>query len=139
MSVTVLLEGFELDDAMAMYCLIERGLLLSRVAAFFTLQFGDAAQILLSKILGMSPSALRRALKGSAMHLAPAQGATVIRIAQALKRASIVLGRPGLGVTWLTTPAFGLSNNKPIDMLMSPIGSESVLEYLGQMEYGVYR
>ncbi|PZX03762.1 antitoxin Xre/MbcA/ParS toxin-binding domain-containing protein [Celeribacter halophilus] len=35
-------------------------------------------------------------------------------------------------------PAFGLENRKPIDLLASAAGAETVQDHLTMLEYGIY-
>ncbi len=39
---------------------------------------------------------------------------------------------------WLERPAIGLDQRRPIDLLSSPAGVETIEDHLTRLEYGVY-
>jgi putative toxin-antitoxin system antitoxin component (TIGR02293 family) len=41
-------------------------------------------------------------------------------------------------VQWLTSPAMGLGQQKPIDLLATPVGTQMVEALLDRMEHEVY-
>lgn len=49
-----------------------------------------------------------------------------------------VLGTRELAQAWLSQSAIALDGQKPLDMLSSTPGIESVKELLARLEYGVY-
>ena len=65
-------------------------------------------------------------------------------IAQAFPGADVyhlatrVFGSQDAGFKWLTSPAMGLNQRKPIDLMKAENGSLAVMTLLARMEYGVY-
>lgn len=70
--------------------------------------------------------------------LSVAQGGRAFKFAEMLAKATVVLGSREAAVQWLTTPAMGLDQQKPIDLLVTPVGTQLVEELLDRIEYGVY-
>ena len=60
------------------------------------------------------------------------------KFAGIMTRAIDVFGTKEDAEEWLTKPALGLEQRRPIDLLSSPAGVELVEEFLGRIEYGVY-
>ena len=55
-----------------------------------------------------------------------------------LKKAIEIFGSKEGAEQWLASPAIGLERRRPIDLLGTPDGFETVATYLGRIEYGVY-
>lgn len=55
-----------------------------------------------------------------------------------LKRASEILGSQEAAQRWMSTPAMGLAQQRPIELLSTPEGVALVEELLGRMKYCVY-
>lgn len=53
-------------------------------------------------------------------------------------KATLVLGSREAAVQWLTSPAMGLNQQRPVDLLATPMGTQLVEELLDRIEYGVY-
>ena len=54
------------------------------------------------------------------------------------RQAIDVLGSQEAAERWLSTPATGLDQRKPIDLLQSSEGTELVKTLLTRMDFGVY-
>lgn len=119
----LILEGLPSD---ALLQLIEGAQVLSR---------GDA----LEKAIGMSIRTFQRRKKDApGSQLSTEQSSRTWRFAEILARAMGVMGSKQAAESWLESPAIGLDNRRPIDLLASTAGAEAVETYLLQMEYGVY-
>jgi len=62
----------------------------------------------------------------------------LIRLASITEQAIDVLGSKEAAEHWLSTPAIGLDQRRPIDLLQSSEGAELVKTLLIRMDYGVY-
>lgn len=108
------------------------------------LQLIEGAQVLsrgdaLEKAIGMSIRTFQRRKKDApGSQLSTEQSSRTWRFAEILARAMDVMGSKAAAESWLESPAMGLDNRRPIDLLASTAGAEAVETYLLQMEYGVY-
>ena len=59
-------------------------------------------------------------------------------IEQSRAKASDIFGSQEEAERWLDSPAIGLNQHRPIDLLATPAGLEIVEDYLTRIEYGVY-
>ena len=104
-------------DLMASFRIIDRGAVLRAVGiSERTLQRGQAGNKLLDS------NASDRAL----------------RLAAITEQAINTLGSQVAAELWLSNPAMGLDQRKPIDLLQSSEGAELVKPLLTRMDYGVY-
>ena len=71
-------------------------------------------------------------------HLSTEQSNRIWKFAEIVGHATEVFGSLDAAEVWLTSPALGLDQRKPIDMLATAVGIEAVERYLTQIEYGVY-
>lgn len=62
----------------------------------------------------------------------------LIRLASITEQAIDVLGTKEAAERWLITPAIGLDQRRPIDLLQSSEGADLVRTLLTRMDYGVY-
>lgn len=92
----------------------------------------------LSEALGISLRTLHRKKGAQGDTLSVAQGGRTFKFAEVVAKASVVLGSREAAVQWLTSPAIGLEQQKPIDLLATPMGTQLVEELLDRIEYGVY-
>lgn len=92
----------------------------------------------LSEALGISLRTLHRKKGAQGDTLSVAQGGRTFKFAEVVAKASVVLGSREAAVQWLTSPAMGLDQQKPIDLLATPMGTQLVEELLDRIEYGVY-
>ncbi|MBO9428746.1 MbcA/ParS/Xre antitoxin family protein [Sulfitobacter sp. R18_1] len=61
-----------------------------------------------------------------------------MNIEQIKARAVEVIGSEEAAEEWLSSPAIGLENRRPDDVMATSEGVQRVAEYLVQIEYGVY-
>lgn len=92
----------------------------------------------LSEALGISLRTLHRKKGAQGDTLSVAQGGRTFKFAEVVAKASVVLGSREAAVQWLTAPAIGLEQQKPMDLLATPMGTQLVEELLDRIEYGVY-
>ncbi|MFK4448972.1 putative toxin-antitoxin system antitoxin component (TIGR02293 family) [Caballeronia udeis] len=62
----------------------------------------------------------------------------LLRIAAVTKKATDVLGSRVAAEHWLATPAIGLDQCRPVDLLQRAEGLELVITLLARMDRGVY-
>jgi putative toxin-antitoxin system antitoxin component (TIGR02293 family) len=62
----------------------------------------------------------------------------MLRLASVAEMAIEVLGSQDAAERWLSAPAIGLDQRRPIDLLQSTGGTELVKKLLIRMDYGVY-
>ncbi|MFM0327710.1 type II RES/Xre toxin-antitoxin system antitoxin [Caballeronia glebae] len=62
----------------------------------------------------------------------------LLRLASITEQAIDVLGSKEAAEQWLSQPAIGLDQRRPIDLLQSSEGAELVKTLLTRMDYGVY-
>lgn len=94
---------------------------------------------LLEKAIGISVRTLQRR-KNDAPDIALNidQGSRTWKFAEILGRAIEIFGTKDAAEAWLNTPAIGLNQRRPIDLLSTVVGVEAVEDYLTRIEYGVY-
>ncbi|HEY6909219.1 MAG TPA: MbcA/ParS/Xre antitoxin family protein [Myxococcales bacterium] len=61
-----------------------------------------------------------------------------LRLVRMVARAEHVLGARDAALDWLRTPNPALEGEKPISLLDTEVGAESVNEVLGRLEHTVY-
>jgi putative toxin-antitoxin system antitoxin component (TIGR02293 family) len=89
----------------------------------------------LPKVLGLalSPGGTRTRRK-----LSSHQSSQLLRIALVVAKAAPLFGGIDAADRWLVRPTLGLGGRRPLDLLVTPIGSALVADYLQQMAFGVY-
>lgn len=92
----------------------------------------------LSEALGVSLRTLHRKKGADNDTLSVAQGGRTFKFAEVVAKATLVLGTREAAVQWLTSPAMGLDQQKPVDLLATPVGTQLVEELLDRIEHGVY-
>ena len=92
----------------------------------------------LEKAAGMSLRTVQRRSEANAKPLSPEQSGRVWKFAEILAKAIKVFGTQHAAEQWLESPALGLDQRRPIDLLATPAGVAQVEMYLGRIEYGVY-
>jgi putative toxin-antitoxin system antitoxin component (TIGR02293 family) len=70
--------------------------------------------------------------------LSPEQSSRAWKFAEILGRAVALFGSQADAENWLERPAMALEQRRPIDLLSTPAGVESVEDHLTRLEYGVY-
>ena len=60
------------------------------------------------------------------------------RLHRLLRRATVVLGGPDEGRSWLTTPQRALQRRTPFEVASTEVGADTVFQLLGRIEHGVF-
>lgn len=113
-------EGLSVDVALAL------------MAAFHVL---DKDTVLMA--MGISERTLQRAQTAD-KRLDPNASDRTLRLAAVTEQAADALGSWEAAERWLASPAMGLDQRRPIDLLQSSEGTELVKTLLTRMDYGVY-
>lgn len=92
----------------------------------------------LEKAVGMSLRTFQRLKETPEKHLSVEQSGRAWKFAGILAKATAVLGSQHEAEIWLESPAVGLNQERPIDLLQTPAGAELVENFLRRLEYGVY-
>ncbi|WP_194723937.1 type II RES/Xre toxin-antitoxin system antitoxin [Noviherbaspirillum malthae] len=92
---------------------------------------------MLQKAIGISLRTTQRKVEPS-KDLNETQSGRVWKFAEILATATEVLGSQDEAERWLTSPAMGLEQRCPIELLSTPAGVELVEELLTRMQFGVY-
>jgi putative toxin-antitoxin system antitoxin component (TIGR02293 family) len=108
--------------------------LTSFVEKFVTLNW-DAA---LEKAVGMSLRTYQRHVAADDKPLSLEQTSRTWKLAEIVAKATEIFGSRDKAELWLTQPAIGLNQSRPIDLLATPAGVELVETYLERIDYGVY-
>jgi len=87
------------------------------------------------RALGLSARSLLRRKHG---RLNPVESERFLRLVRVVARAEHVLGARDAAIDWLRTPNPALGGEKPILLLDTEIGADTVNEVLGRIEYTVY-
>jgi putative toxin-antitoxin system antitoxin component (TIGR02293 family) len=70
--------------------------------------------------------------------LSPEQSWRTWKFAEILGRVTELLGSQAEAEQWLERRAMALDRRKPIDLLSTPAGVETLQDHLTRLEYGVY-
>ena len=125
---TVLLSGVDKHK------LIQKGISTRMLRdAIKTFHFVTEGQLL--QAIGLSSKTLGRRLDE---HLGPRHSDAAMALIEITDMAQRILGKRALAEAWLNHPAIALDGQKPLDMLSSAPGIESVKDLLTRLEYGVY-
>jgi putative toxin-antitoxin system antitoxin component (TIGR02293 family) len=92
----------------------------------------------LEAALGVSMRTVQRLMAVPVRPLNLEQSGKLFKFAEILARATEVLGSEDEAKAWLSRPAVGLDQKRPIDLLATPAGVELVETLLTRLEYGVY-
>jgi putative toxin-antitoxin system antitoxin component (TIGR02293 family) len=92
----------------------------------------------LEKAVGISLRTYQRRKDAPDKKLSPEQSGRAWKFAEILGRAIELFGSQAEAEQWLERPATALEQRKPIDLLSTPAGVESVEDHLTRLEYGVY-
>lgn len=92
----------------------------------------------LEKAVGVSLRTYQRKQESLDKPLSPEQSGRTWKFAEILGRATEVFGSQDEAEQWLERPAMGLDERRPIDLLSSPVGVETLEDHLTRLEYGVY-
>lgn len=93
----------------------------------------------LEKAVGISLRTFQRRKKDERVKpLSKEQSGRTWKFAEILAKAMTVFGSQEEAEQWLSRPATGLNQQRPIDLLDTPAGVEIVEDFLERLEYGVY-
>jgi putative toxin-antitoxin system antitoxin component (TIGR02293 family) len=92
------------------------------------------AQAELAKKLGLSP----RTMASRRTRLTSEETEKTLRAKYLFEQAVGVFGSEEEARRWLTNPAYGLEDQRPIDLLDTEPGAMQVRDYLGAIECGNY-
>ncbi len=107
--------------------------LVSRVGILRTVNKGG-----LERAIGISVRTYQRHQEALDKKLSPEQSGRTWKFAEILGRAIALFGSQPEAEAWLERPAMALDRRRPIDLLSTPAGVESVEGHLTRLEYGVY-
>lgn len=96
----------------------------------------DEAQ--LYGVLGITPRTMQRRAASAHKTLDPNASDRALRLLTVTDQAIDVLGSRDAAERWLSTPAMGLDQRKPIELLQSSEGTDLVKTLLTRMDFGVY-
>ncbi len=110
---------------------------------------GGALSHLLEQVVELEPEDVLRAVGVSARTvqrrshrpreaLSVEQSSRTWKFAELLAKASVVFGDQLAAEQWLASPALGLGNRRPLDLLSTPVGAGLVEQLLGRIEHGIY-
>ncbi len=92
----------------------------------------------LEKAIGMSLRTVQRHKDAPSKPLSQEQSGRIWKFAEILAKATAVLGSQEEMEKWLDSPAIGLNQRRPLDLLATPAGIELVEDFLERLAYGVY-
>ena len=127
-----------LKSPMDVACLLERGLPKKSIGRLV-----NGTGITLNE-MSVVMHVTHRTLKSWQAHternqlLAPLQSSQLWLLAVVIKQAQYVLGEERLALTWLRDRHIGLSRQRPLDLLSTPVGANVLLNFLNQIDRCVY-
>ena len=89
-------------------------------------------------VLGITARTMQRRAASTHKTLDPNASDRALRLVSVTNQAIEVLGSQQAAERWLSSPAMGLDQRKPIDLLRSSEGTELVKTLLTRMDFGVY-
>jgi len=92
----------------------------------------------LEKAVGISLRTYQRRKDALDKPLSPHQSGRTWKFAEILGRAIDLFGSQAEAEKWMERPAMALDGRKPIDLLSTPAGVETLEDHLTRLEYGVY-
>lgn len=92
----------------------------------------------LEKAVGISLRTYQRRREALDKKLSLEQSGRTWKFAEILGRAIDLFGAQEEAEAWLERPALALAQRKPIDLLATPAGVETIEEHLTRLEHGVY-
>lgn len=90
------------------------------------------------KAVGVSVRTVQRRSHRPREALSVEQSSRTWKFAELLAKATRVFGDQVAAEQWLASPAFGLGDRRPIDLLSTAVGAGLVEQLLGRIEHGVY-
>lgn len=122
--VSMILDGFELNDVIAM---------ISLSSLYSKPQITE-------RIVGMSTLAIKRQRqKVCAPRLSAHQSALAFQYAKALEYAKLAFGKQSVAEDWLARSCPQLGGLTPLDIIDNALGFQLVRDYLARIELGVYQ
>ena len=92
----------------------------------------------LARVLGISTRTLRRQSETPDKPMPADLASKTWLFAETLAKATEIFGGKEQAERWMSRPAMGLDDQRPIDLLQTVQGAELVDDFLGRLEYGVY-
>lgn len=92
----------------------------------------------LERAIGISLRTYQRRKEAPEKPLSPEQSGRTWKFAEILARAIDIFGSQPEAERWLEQPATGLEQRRPIDLLSTPAGVETLEDHLTRLEFGVY-
>jgi putative toxin-antitoxin system antitoxin component (TIGR02293 family) len=89
-------------------------------------------------VLGITERTMQRRAASATKTLDVNASDRALRLVTVMHQATEVLGSQEAAERWLSSPAMGLDQRIPIDLLQSSEGTAMVKTLLSRMEYGVY-
>jgi putative toxin-antitoxin system antitoxin component (TIGR02293 family) len=93
---------------------------------------------IMEKAVGISLRTYQRRMDALDKPLSPEQSGRTWKFAELLSRAAELFGSQAAAEAWLERPAMALEQRRPIDLLSTPAGVETLEAHLTRLEYGVY-
>lgn len=90
-----------------------------------------------SEMLNLSESTFQRRIKNKSL-LSVGESEKVVDFSKIIAKGVDVFEDENDFKTWLESPVLALGNKKPIDLLVSSIGREEVLNVLYRIEHGIF-
>jgi putative toxin-antitoxin system antitoxin component (TIGR02293 family) len=90
----------------------------------------------LAKLLGIPERTLARRRREGTLN--SEESSKLLRVARVVGRATEVFEDAEAALDWLKAPNSALQRKRPLSLLDTDIGAESVLETLGRIEHGIF-
>lgn len=90
----------------------------------------------LARYTGVGERTLKRKFKEGRLNCG--QSERMVRLSRLLERTVQVMGGREAAVQWLKAPRSYLRGQTPLDMVVTELGTEEVLNLLGRIEHGVF-
>ena len=97
-----------------------------------------ANRVTLAKAVGISVRTVHRHKNAPEKPLSQEQSERIWMYAEIFAQAIRVFGAEDAADAWLQTPAMGLNQRSPIDLMATAAGAGIVKTFLTRLEYGVY-
>jgi putative toxin-antitoxin system antitoxin component (TIGR02293 family) len=105
--------------------------MLQRLAAWLVIPLAAGRQC-----VGISPATWRRRVQSGCLSVQESD--RLYRFASVLDLAiQLFEGDQAAAYVWLRRPQRGLANHRPIDLLVTSVGTEAIRDLIGRLEHGV--
>ncbi|HEH9401818.1 TPA: DUF2384 domain-containing protein [Aeromonas sobria] len=92
----------------------------------------------LCNMVGISSTEIRLS-RNKCSHLSHAQSVKIYMFAKVIANGMALFdGESHLLLNWLEQPARALAGHKPQELLSTDVGAQAIIEFIGQLKYGVY-